>query len=62
MYHNISDKTFISYNLSEKITSQEVFVDLAKYCRGNAVKRLRTCGVNPKKIDSIVKQLGWSTK
>ncbi|WP_048314798.1 hypothetical protein, partial [Crocosphaera watsonii] len=46
----------------KKITSQEVFVDLAKYCRGNAVKRLRTCGVNPKKIDSIVKQLGWSTK
>ncbi|MGK7886003.1 MAG: hypothetical protein AB4057_15440 [Crocosphaera sp.] len=46
----------------KKITIEDLFVDLAKYGKGNSVKRLRTYGVNPKKIDSIVKQLGWITK
>ncbi|MDJ0579729.1 hypothetical protein [Crocosphaera sp.] len=50
-----SNKTF-----RKKITNEEVFVDVAKYGKGSSVRRLRTYGVDPKKIDSIVKQLGWN--
>ena len=49
-------------NSQKTITIEDLFIDLAKYGKGNSVKRLRNYGVNPKKIDSIVKQLGWNTK
>lgn len=43
----------------QKISSEDVFVDIAKHGRGTSVKRLRANGVNAAKIDKIVNQLGW---
>ena len=43
-----------------KLSSQDVFVDIAKHGTGSSVKRLRTHGVSAKEIDQIVKQFGWS--
>ncbi len=51
--------------LSERATSErklstlDVFVDIAKHGHGNSVAQLRTCGVDARKIDEIVSQLGW---
>lgn len=44
----------------KKISSADIFVDIAKYGTGESVKRLRIHGVSPDKITQIVEQLGWS--
>lgn len=43
-----------------KISSVDIFVDIAKYGNGKSVKRLREHGVTPDKIQQYVKQLGLS--
>lgn len=42
-----------------KLSSADVFVDIAKYGTGRSVRRLRTYGVTPEKVTDIVEQLGW---
>lgn len=44
----------------EKLTAQDMFVDIARHGRGSSVKRLRTHGVDTRRINDIVRQLGWS--
>lgn len=43
----------------DKLTSADVFVDIAKFGTGNSVSRLRTYGITPDKIDQLIQQLGW---
>ena len=43
-----------------KLSTQDVFVDIAKHGRGESVRRLRTLGVDAERIDEIVRQLGWT--
>jgi hypothetical protein len=43
----------------DKLSPEELFVDVAKYGQGNSVARLRQNGVTPETIDSLVEQLGW---
>ena len=45
---------------SDKLSSEDVFVDIAKNGTGTSVKRLRSHGVDGARIDQIVGQLGWS--
>jgi hypothetical protein len=47
---------------SAKLTEVDVFIDIARHGRGESVQRLRTHGVDPNRIDEIVKQLGWVVK
>lgn len=53
--------THLSQKATEynRVSSIDMFVDIAKYGTGGSVKRLRTHGVTPEKIDQIVKKLGW---
>jgi ATP-dependent Clp protease ATP-binding subunit ClpA len=41
-----------------KLTSADVFVDVAKHGSGSSVARLREHGVTEERIDQMVKQLG----
>ncbi len=47
-------------SLDDKLTAEEIFVDIARHGVGVSVKRLRTYGVDPSRINEIVQQLGWS--
>jgi hypothetical protein len=42
-----------------KLSTSEVFIDIAKNGNNNSVKRLRVHGITPEKIDQLVRQLGW---
>jgi ATP-dependent Clp protease ATP-binding subunit ClpA len=42
-----------------RLAAQDVFVDIAKYGKGESVRRLRTHGVDTSKVNEIVRQLGW---
>jgi hypothetical protein len=42
-----------------KISSVDVFVDVAKHGTGSSVTQLRRHGVTPERIDDIVKQIDW---
>ena len=44
---------------TKKLTSEDIFVDIAKHGTGKSVASLRTHGVSADKINEIVKQLGW---
>lgn len=44
----------------QKISSTDVFVDIAKYGTGNSVARLREHGVTTEKIDQLVSEFGWN--
>ena len=44
----------------KRISSTEVFVDIARHGTGNSVARLRTYGVSLGKINQIIEQLGWT--
>ena len=46
-------------NVRRKLSSEDIFVDIAKHGTGSSVARLRTHGISAKKIDQIVTQLGW---
>ncbi|RTZ64197.1 MAG: hypothetical protein DSZ29_05825 [Aquificaceae bacterium] len=47
-------------NVDEKLTTEDIFVDIALNGKGKSVRRLRTHGINVNRINEIVKQLGWS--
>jgi hypothetical protein len=42
----------------KRLTSEDMFVDIARHGRGDSVHRLRTHGVDEERIDVIVRQLG----
>jgi nucleoside phosphorylase len=42
-----------------KLSSEDVFVDIAKHGHGTSVARMRQHGVSARKIDQYVKQLHW---
>lgn len=42
------------------ISATDLFVDIVRHGTGESVARLRTHGVTPEKVDSIIRQVGWS--
>lgn len=42
-----------------KVSSEDVFVDIARHGTGGSVLQLRTHGIDETKIEKIVRQLGW---
>lgn len=52
-------------NLTPRITSQstlsseDVYIDIARYATGKSTQRLRCHGVNKEDVEKIVRQLGW---
>ncbi len=44
------------------LSGEDIFVDIARHGSGDSVQKLRTHGVNEKRIDEIVVQLGWNVK
>jgi hypothetical protein len=42
-----------------KLSTAEVFVDVAKYGTGPSVAQLREQGITPEEIDRLVEELGW---
>lgn len=42
-----------------RLTSEDVFIDISKHGKGRSVARLRTHGVDVKRINELVSQLGW---
>ncbi len=53
---NLTPKT----TSERRLSSADMFVDLANHGTGNSVARLRTYGVTPDKVNAIVEQLGWN--
>jgi hypothetical protein len=45
-----------------KLSTAEVFVDVAKHGTGPSTALLREKGVTPEKIDQLVKELGWEVR
>ena len=43
----------------EKISSEDVYIDIARYATGKSTQRLRSHGVSKTDVESIVGQLGW---
>lgn len=43
----------------KKLSSEDIFIDIARHGTGESVKRLRTHGVDVERINEIVRQLGW---
>lgn len=46
-------------SIDKKLTTKDIFVDIAKHGTGSSVRRLRTHGITANMIDEIVTQLGW---
>lgn len=44
------------------LSGEEIFVDIARHGTGSSVRKLRTHGVDEKRIDEIVSQLGWNVR
>src|SRR5262245_62160074 len=45
-----------------KLSTAEVFVDVAKHGTGASVAHLREQGITPEKIDQLVEELGWEVR
>jgi hypothetical protein len=45
-----------------KLSTAEVFVDVAKHGTGPSVAYLREQGINPETIDRLVEELGWEIR
>jgi len=45
-----------------KLSTTEVFVDVAKHGTGPSVAHLREQGITPEKIDRLVEELGWEVR
>ncbi|MEQ1905950.1 MAG: toll/interleukin-1 receptor domain-containing protein [Pirellulaceae bacterium] len=43
----------------EKLSSEDVYIDIARYATGKSTQRLRSHGVNKENVEKIVQQLGW---
>jgi hypothetical protein len=44
---------------NEKLSSEDVFIDIARYATGKSTQRLRSHGVRKQDVEKIVEQLGW---
>ncbi len=44
----------------EKLTTEDIFIDIARHGKGESVHRLRTHGIDVSRINEIVEQLGWA--
>ncbi len=49
-------------DLSESVSAEAVFVDIARNGTGESVRRLRTHGVDAERVDEIVRELGWTNQ
>lgn len=45
---------------TQPLTSEDVFIDIARHGKGDSVRRLRIHVVDEERINEIVRQLGWS--
>jgi hypothetical protein len=45
-----------------KLSTAEVFVDVAKHGTGASVAHLRKQGITPEEIDRLVEELGWEVR
>jgi hypothetical protein len=45
-----------------KLSTAEVFVEVAKHGTGSSVAQLREQGITPEKIDRLVEELGWEAR
>jgi hypothetical protein len=43
----------------DKLSSEDVYIDIARYATGKSTQRLRSHGVSKQDVERIVKQLGW---
>lgn len=43
----------------ETLSSEDVFIDIARYASGKSTQRLRCHGVSKEDVEKIVRQLGW---
>jgi ATP-dependent Clp protease ATP-binding subunit ClpA len=43
----------------ERLSSEDVYIDIARYAAGKSTQRLRCHGVNKENVEKIVRQLGW---
>lgn len=43
----------------EKLSSEDVYIDIARYATGKSTQRLRSHGVCKQDVEKIVEQLGW---
>ncbi|PAY17505.1 hypothetical protein CKO51_20795 [Rhodopirellula sp. SM50] len=43
----------------EQLSSEDVYIDIARYASGKSTQRLRTHGVGKADVENIVAQLGW---
>ena len=43
----------------EKLSSEDVYIDIARYATGKSTQRLRSHGVRKHDVEKIVEQLGW---
>lgn len=41
------------------LSSEDIYIDIARYATGKSTQRLRCHGVNKEDVEQIVKQLGW---
>jgi len=44
----------------ETLSSEDVYIDIARYATGKSTQRLRCHGVNREDVEKIVQQLGWA--
>ena len=47
-------------NTREKLSTEDIFLDIARYGKGDSVRQLRTHGISVNRINELVGQLGWS--
>lgn len=52
--------TLIDVAVERKITTEDMFIDIAKNGTGQSVRKLRRFGVDEDRIKEIVNQLGWT--
>jgi TIR domain len=43
----------------EKLSSEDVYIDIARFATGKSTQRLRSHGVSKQDVEKIVQQLGW---
>jgi hypothetical protein len=43
----------------QRVSAEDIFIDIARHGKGKSVQRLRTYGVDVSRVNEIVGQLGW---
>jgi hypothetical protein len=50
-----------SASRNERLSPEDIFVEIARNGNNDSVRRLRTHGIDQSKLEALLKQLGWST-